>query len=114
MKKDRKETMPCQVMTSACLDNKELNPEDMESEEEYRVGPYGRGRSEILGSNDKVALGPASSCRATWRAKGTDKRRLWIPEVGCRLQEGVPSCSSGTAQEKRLQENSDPGKLWTA
>ncbi|PNF35279.1 hypothetical protein B7P43_G04804 [Cryptotermes secundus] len=30
------------------------------------------------------------------------------------MQEGVPSCSSGTAQEKYLQENSDPGKLWTA
>jgi hypothetical protein len=47
----------------------------------------------------------ASSSRATQRAKGTDPRRLWIPEeVGCHLQEGVLSCSSGTAQ----------GKLWTA
>jgi hypothetical protein len=35
-KKDRKETMPCQVTTTACLDSKELNPEDMESEVEYR------------------------------------------------------------------------------
>jgi hypothetical protein len=33
---------------------------------------------------------------------------LWIPEeVGCRLQEGVPQSKSGTAQEERLQENSD-------
>jgi hypothetical protein len=27
-------------------------------------------------------------------------------EVGYRLQKDVPSCSSGTAQEKLLQENS--------
>jgi hypothetical protein len=38
-----------------------------------------------------------------------------IPEeVGYRLQEGVPSCSSGTAQGKSLQEFSDPGELRTA
>jgi hypothetical protein len=35
-------------------------------------------------------------------------------EVGFRLQKGIPSRISGTAQEKRLQENSDPGKLQTA
>jgi hypothetical protein len=40
---------------------------------------------------------------------------LWIlEEVGCCLQEGVPLCKNGMAQGKRLQENSDPGKLWTA
>jgi hypothetical protein len=34
--------------------------------------------------------------KSTQRAKGTDLRILWILEdVGCRLQEGVPSCSSG-------------------
>jgi hypothetical protein len=50
-----------------------------------------------------------------WRAKGIDLRRLWIPEeVGCRLQKDVSSCNRGTAQEKHLQENSGPGKLWTA
>jgi hypothetical protein len=32
MKDDRKETMSCQVTTEACLESKELNPEDMESE----------------------------------------------------------------------------------
>jgi hypothetical protein len=51
----------------------------------------------------------------TRRAKRTDPRRLWIlEEAGCCLQEGVPLCSSGTVQEKHLQDNSDPGKLWTA
>jgi hypothetical protein len=61
-----------------------------------------------------VAQGPASSCRAKWRAKGTDPKGLWIPEdVGCCLQEGVLPCSSGMAQGKRLQENLDTGKLWT-
>jgi hypothetical protein len=55
------------------------------------------------------------SSGTTRRAEGTDQRKLWIPEeVDCRLQVGVPSCSSGTAQEKYeyLQENSDPWKLW--
>jgi hypothetical protein len=38
MKDDRKETVSCQV-TAACLDSKELNPEDMESEVEHRDIP---------------------------------------------------------------------------
>jgi hypothetical protein len=54
------------------------------------------------------------SGQAEMRAKRTDPRRLWIlEEVGCHLQEGVPSCSSGMAQGKSLQESSDPWKLWT-
>jgi hypothetical protein len=32
----------------------------------------------------------------------------WLPPA-----EDVLSCSSGTAHEKRLQENLDPEKLWT-
>jgi hypothetical protein len=39
MKKDRKETMSCQVTTEACLDSKELNPEYMKSEVEHREVP---------------------------------------------------------------------------
>jgi hypothetical protein len=39
MMKDRKETMSCQVTTAACLDSKEQNPEDMESEVEHREVP---------------------------------------------------------------------------
>jgi hypothetical protein len=61
-----------------------------------------------------VAQGLTSSCRVSQRAKGTDLRRLWIlEEAGFHLQEGVPPCSSGMVQRKRLQENLDPGKLWT-
>jgi hypothetical protein len=39
-------------------------------------------------------------------------RRLWIPgDVGCRLQEGVPPCISGMAQEDPRQERyeQEPG-----
>jgi hypothetical protein len=36
MKKDRKETMSCQVITATCVDCKKLNPVDMKSEVEYR------------------------------------------------------------------------------
>jgi hypothetical protein len=39
MKKDRKETMSCQVRTEVCLNSKELNPEDMESEVEHQEVP---------------------------------------------------------------------------
>jgi hypothetical protein len=39
MKDDQKETMSCQVTTEACLDTRELNPEDMESEVEHREVP---------------------------------------------------------------------------
>jgi hypothetical protein len=71
-----------------------------------------RCHSETGRRTEEAAYGLEGSCRAKRRGKGTDPRRLWIlEEVGCRLQEDVPSCSSGTAQEKHLQENSDSGKL---
>jgi hypothetical protein len=35
-------------------------------------------------------------------------------EIGCRLQEGVPPCSSGMAEKETLSENWDPRNLWTA
>jgi hypothetical protein len=47
---------------------------------------------------EEVAEGAKPRCRVMRRAKTTDPRRLWIPrEVGSRLQEGVPPCSSGMA-----------------
>jgi hypothetical protein len=55
-----------------------------------------------------VVYGPEASCREMWRAKGNNLRKLWIPEeVGCCLQEGVPSCSSGTVQGNIFR------KFWT-
>jgi hypothetical protein len=114
MRGDRKETMFCQVMTEACLDSKELNPEDIKSKVEHWEVPMEDAAVKSLGAMKKQH-GLASNCRAMWRAKGTGLRKLWIPEeVCCCLQEGAPLCSSGTAQGKRLQEISDPGKLWTA
>jgi hypothetical protein len=95
--------------------NLEANPEMMQSEVEHREVPTEEATVKSLGTMKKQQHGLASCCRATQKANGTDLRRLWIlKEVGCRLQEGVPSCSSGMAQEKLLQENSGPGKLWTA
>jgi hypothetical protein len=42
----------------------------------------------------------------TSKAKGADPRKSWIPEeVGCRLQEGVPPCSSSMAKKVILQKN---------
>jgi hypothetical protein len=34
-------------------------------------------------------------------------------EIDSRWQKDGPLCNSGMAQEKRRQENWDPGKLWT-
>jgi hypothetical protein len=39
IKKDKKDTMFCQVKTEACLDSKELNSEDMKSEVEHQEVP---------------------------------------------------------------------------
>jgi hypothetical protein len=65
------------------------DPEEMESEE-------GRCHSETTQRTEEAAQGPASSCRAMRRAERTYPRRLWIPgEVGCHLQEVIPSYSSG-------------------
>jgi hypothetical protein len=90
--------MSYQVTTVACLDSKELNLEDTESEVEHQEAPTEEAAVKSSGTMKKRHSGPASSCRATRRAKGTDLRRVWIlEEVGCRLQERVPSFSSGTA-----------------
>jgi hypothetical protein len=108
--KDQERTMSCQVMTAA-------SGQQGAKSRRHGIrsatlgGPYGRGRSEFFRSNEETAQGPASSCRTTQRAEGTDPRRLWIPEeVGCCLQKGVPLCSSGTVQEKPLQGNCGPRK----
>jgi hypothetical protein len=62
-----------------------------------------------------VTQGPTASCRVTRIAKGTDPRRLWIQEeIGCHLQEVVPSCSIGVVQGVSLQEISDPWKKLVA
>jgi hypothetical protein len=51
-----------------------------------------------------VAQGPASSCRAPQRAKGTDARKLWVPEeIGCRLQEYDSPFWNGKAQGTQSQ-----------
>jgi hypothetical protein len=66
--------------------------------------PYGRDCNEIFGNVEEAAQGPASSCMVTRRAKGTDPRKLWIPEVvGCHLQEGVPLRKSSMVQEEHHQ-----------
>jgi hypothetical protein len=49
-----------------------------------------------------MAQGLASICRVTWRARGTDPRRLWIlEEIGCHLQEGVP-CAAGAQRQGNI------------
>jgi hypothetical protein len=59
--------------------------------------PQQRCRSETGQWTEEAAEGQEASCRAMRGARGTDPRRLRIPEeVGCRLQEGIPSRFSGT------------------
>jgi hypothetical protein len=89
---------------AACLDSQELNPEEMGVWVGTSGGPYGRCRSETGQRTEEAAERPEDSCRVTRRAKGTDPRRLWIPEdVGCRLQDDDPLCQSGLAQEVHSQ-----------
>jgi hypothetical protein len=66
------------------------NPEDMESESEHRevVKPVKGRKKQHRGR--KLAAGRRGKPKEWTRGD-------WIPEeVGCRLQEGVLSCSSGT------------------
>jgi hypothetical protein len=74
--------------TTAHREASEANPETMQSL---------RKKSQWNLLERRSGTGVGSSCRALRETKGTD-----------------PSYSSGTAQGKRFQENSDPRKLWTA
>jgi hypothetical protein len=115
MREDRKERMSYQITTEACMDSKELNLEDRKSEVEHREVPKEDVVVKSVKGRKKRHRDRHLAAGRLGEPEGTDPRRLWIPEeVGCGLQEGVPSCSSSTAQEKRFQENSGPGKLWTA
>jgi hypothetical protein len=88
----------------------ETNPEMIQSKVEHREVPMEEATVISFGTLKKRHK--VWSCRVTRRAKGTDQRRVWIlEEVGCCLQEGVPSCSSGTVQGKCIQKNSDLKKL---
>jgi hypothetical protein len=57
MKKDRERTMSCRVTMVACLDNKELNPEDMESEVEHREVPTEEAAVNSSGAKKKPQKG---------------------------------------------------------
>jgi hypothetical protein len=53
MRDDRKEIMSCQVTMAACLDSKELSPEDMESEVEHREVPTEEATAKSSGTMKK-------------------------------------------------------------
>jgi hypothetical protein len=134
-KNDRKEITPCQERPEARLECGEPASWDIKDAGRKSTPVTKRRRdsettepdTEMMQSavehqevpREHAAVTPVKGRKkrrkATRRPKGTDPRRLWIPEeVGCRLQEGVPSYSSSTAQEKYFQKNSDRIKLWTA
>jgi hypothetical protein len=83
------ETMACRETTEERLDEEkptspDRNPEAAEEnkvpKEETVVQPVKRRKRRYRGKK--------KNCRAMRGAKGTDPRRLWIPdEFGCRLQE---------------------------
>jgi hypothetical protein len=93
----QEEPVASQEMTVASLKYKEPTSKDIESEAERQKVPTEEAAvksSRVM----KKRQGPASSRRATQRAKRTDPKGLGIPrEVGCRLQEVVPPCGSGMA-----------------
>jgi hypothetical protein len=98
-------------MTEAHLECKEPTSEVME----FEAGPQGTCRSENWQSAEKAAQGPVPGCRSPPKAKGTEPRRLWIPEeVGSCLQERVLPCKSGVAQEEHHQEQVNQGQMWAS
>jgi hypothetical protein len=114
MKDSWKETMSCQVTTEACLHSKELNLEHMECEVEHWEVPTKEATVKSLGTMKKwhrsghLAAGrPGEPNELTQGYCGSWKKLA----ATCRT---VVSCSIGAGQGKRLQENSDLGKLWTA
>jgi hypothetical protein len=57
---------------------------------------------------------PLPGRKESQEGKETDPEEGWVPKkFGCRLQEGVPPCNSGMAQEEHFKEILDAGKLWT-
>jgi hypothetical protein len=98
------ETMACQEMTRGQCRGGGAKSGGNGIRSGSSRGPYGKCRRETGQRMEEAAQGPASSCRATQRAKRTDPKGLGIPgEIGCRLQEGVPPCSSGMVEEEPSQ-----------
>jgi hypothetical protein len=108
----QKRMMACLGQTEA--NTEKIDPEMMQSTEEHQdvpnedvaVMPVGEPRKRC-----RVRKSTAGRCREPMK----QPRKLWIPEeVGCRLHEGIPPCSSGMAKKETPSENWDPRNLWTA
>jgi hypothetical protein len=100
--------------TEANPEKKEPNPEYMESKVEHREVPTEEAAMKSSGTMKKRHRGRHLAAERSGEPKKLTEEIVDPGGNGCRLQEGVPPCNSGMAQEKRLQEYSDPGNLWTA
>jgi hypothetical protein len=85
------ETVSCKVTTETCLESKQLNPEDMESEVKPREVPTEEAALKSSGTMKKRHRGRHLAAERRGEPKELTQR-LWIPKVGCRLQKGVPPC----------------------
>jgi hypothetical protein len=78
----RKETMACQVTMEACLDSKEPNPEDRESEVEHRNAPTEEAAVKSSGAMKKrhrsrhLAAGGRGEPKELTRGDGGSRRKL--------------------------------------
>jgi hypothetical protein len=111
----RKDMMTCRETTEARLEEEQPTSLDREPEvAQQQQVPKEDAVVQPVKRTEEAVYGQEASCRATWRAKGTDQRNLWTPdEVSCRLQKDVPSCNSGTTQEGHLQaEHEPPRRKW--
>jgi hypothetical protein len=118
MEAKMKETMETQLGSLAAkvdawrkemqVDREARKTTDLKANPASKGGPQGTCCGETCRRTEEAAEMPESRCRAPRAAKGTDPRRLRISEeVRYRLQEGVPPCKSGMAQEEQCEEEEE-------
>jgi hypothetical protein len=100
----RKETMSCQATMAACLDSKELNPEDMGCEVEH-----------LEVSTEEAVVKSSGTMKKRKRGRHQRAGRRGEPKEQTRVDSGSLRRSAATCRKvSRLHENLDPGTLCTA
>jgi hypothetical protein len=99
IKDGQKERATCQEETKAYTEQTEPNPRMITVHWGESGGPQGKKHSEIFGSNEEAAQGPASGRGPPPEAEGEDLGKLYILEgIDRHRQRDDPWCKSCTAQ----------------
>jgi hypothetical protein len=109
---DRKEIKSCQEPTEANTEKNEPDPGTMESVEEHQEIPKEEVAAMPVGGLRKRRRDRNLVAGRRQKPKGSNQASFGFQyEIDRRRQEDVPSCSSGTAQEKLFQKKSGPRKI---